>query len=506
MAKSGHKTVDFNSVLMGLNLIVACLVGSAYFPAQNNAYIDQNTILLGLLLSLQTHLALQVERARRDPFVILLAFITILYFSLRIYTLSLYSFSNVFRRYTYGPEDSNFALVFIIIANIFLYTGFFCVRFRRNAAIESRDWRPTASARVVALMVISLIYFYCSAIYWTPEDEPRILLLSGIFISPPIILLMSLSYFLLFRKTLGRKAAIAIGTLILLEIAVHTLAGSRSGVTTLIENIMLALLAIAGCIKFRRGYFILGCALAPIILALLIATFTISTFNRVHREARSLDVGQSIELAGEASDTLGANAEWEIVLPPIFDRAAFFDFSAEIIAHADVYKDVFNLSTYAKSIVDNLLTPGFDVYDQPKLSSTLVFVYAGLGTPSKLMTEMDSENYHSDQFGVYGELYALLGYASLPLFFLIAFGLKRLYVRLGSGNPFALAMKRLVVLSIFVKIVNSYGMDWTIIEMLPFVVAIYLYKFFFRSRRLPVLERPRPSNDLDVSSGVRSAI
>jgi len=292
----------------------------------------------------------------------------------------------------------------------------------------------------------------------------------------------------------------------LLEIAVHTLAGSRSGVTTLIENIMLALLAIAGCIKFRRGYFILGCALAPIILALLIATFTISTFNRVHREARSLDVGQSIELAGEASDTLGANAEWEIVLPPIFDRAAFFDFSAEIIAHADVYKDVFNLSTYAKSIVDNLLTPGFDVYDQPKLSSTLVFVYAGLGTPSKLMTEMDSENYHSDQFGVYGELYALLGYASLPLFFLIAFGLKRLYVRLGSGNPFALAMKRLVVLSIFVKIVNSYGMDWTIIEMLPFVVAIYLYKFFFRSRRLPLLERPRPSNDLDVSSGVRSAI
>jgi hypothetical protein len=507
MAKSGHNTVDFNSVLMGLNLIVACLIGSAYSLAQNNDYIDQNTIWLGLLLSLQTHVALQVERARRDPFVILLAFITVFYFALRLYTLALYSFSNVFQRYSYGPHDSNFALVFIIIANMFLYAGLFCVTFQRNAAVDSRDWRPIASARVVALMVISLLYFYFSAIYWKPEDEPRIVSLSGFFISPPIVLLMSLSYFLLFRKTLGRKAAIAIGTLILLEIAVHTLAGSRSGITTLVENIMLALLAISGSIKFRRGYFILGCALAPIVLALLIATFTISTFNRVHREGLALDPAQSIELAGEAGAELGANAELEIVLPPIFDRAAYFDFSAEIIAHADVYKDVFNLSTYGKSIVDNVLTPGFDVYDQPKISNTLVFVYGDMGAPSKVMLETDPENnYHSDQFGIYGELYAVFGYASLPLFFLVAFVLKRLYVRLGSDNPFALAMKRLIVLSIFVKIVNSYGMDWTIIETLPLVVAIYLYKSFFRSRRLPLVERQQPSNDLDGSSAVRSAI
>ena len=505
MAKSGHNTVDFNSVLMGLNLIVACLIGSAYSPAQSNDYIDQNTILLGLLLSLQTHLALQVERRRRDPFVILLALITIFYFALRLYTLALFSFSSVFERYSYGPEDSNFALVFIIIANTFLYGGLFCVRFRGNAAVDSRDWRPTASTRVVALMMTSLIYFYLSASISTPEDQSRIVTLLGIFITPPVILLMGLCYFVLFRKTLNRKAAIAIGTLILLEIAAHTLAGSRSGIATLIQNIVLALLAISGSIKFRRGYFILGCTLAPIVLALLIGTFAISTFNRIHKEGVSVDLAQSMELAGEASTQLSTNAEWEIVLPPIFDRAGYFDFSAEIIAHADVYKDVFNLSTYAKSIIDNLLTPGFDIYDQPKLSTALRFVYQDWGTPSKeLVSSFDF--YHSDQFGIYGELYALFGYASLPLFFLIAFALKRLYVRLESDNPFALVMKRVVVLSVFVAIVNSYGMDWTIIEAVPFVVAIYLYKYFFRSRRLPLLQRRPPSNDLDVSSGVRSAI
>jgi hypothetical protein len=506
MAKSAPKTVDFNSVLMGLNLIVACLVGSAYSLAQNNEYMDQNTILLGLLLSLQTHIALQVERARRDPFVILLAFITLFYFSLRLYTLAQYPFSAVFDRYSYAPHDSNFALVFIIIANILMYAGLFCVRSRGDAVVDSRGWRPTASGRVVALIVISLIYSYFSVIYWKPGDEPRIVSLVGFFISPPIIILMALSYFVLFRKTLSRKAAIAIGTLIFLEIAAHTLAGSRSGITTLVENIMLVLLAISGCIEFRRGYFILGCALAPIFLALLIGAFTISTFNRVHREGLSLDPAQSIELASEASERLGPDVEWDIVLPPIFERAGFFDFSAEIIAHADVYKDVFNLSTYAKSIIDNLLTPGFDIYDQPKTGNALIFVYADLGVPSKEMFETNPDNYHSDQFGIYGELYAVFGYASLPLFFLLAFGLKRLYVRLGTNNPFALAMKRLIVLSIFVKIVNSYGMDWTIIEAVPLVVAIYMYRFFFRCRRSALVERKQPSSDMDVSSGVRTAI
>ena len=285
MAKSGHKTVDFNSVLMGLNLIIACLIGSAYFLVQENEYIDQNTILLGLLLSLQTHVALQAERVRGDPFVILLAFITVFYFSLRLYTLALFPSSIVFDRYSYEPRDSNFALVFILIANVLLYAGFFCVRSQRTALVDSRDWRPTASARVLGLMVVSLVYSYFSMIHWTAEDQPRIVSLLGSFISPPIILLMALSYFVLFRKTLSRNAAIAIGTLLLLEIAAHTLEGSRSGMIVLIQNTMMALLAISGSIKFRRSYFILGCALSPIISVVLIAAFSISTFNRVNKES-----------------------------------------------------------------------------------------------------------------------------------------------------------------------------------------------------------------------------
>ncbi|MGB6354531.1 MAG: hypothetical protein WBF21_11175 [Steroidobacteraceae bacterium] len=486
MSKIRGKIVDYNSILMGLNFVVACLIASRYSQVQGSDYIDQQTIVLGVLLSLQTHIALLLERRRRDPFVILLSFTTILYFSLRLFTLALYPFSVVFLRYSYGPKDSNYALIFMLIANCFLYAGFRCVGFRKNTAIDSHDWRPRSPFRVIVLMLISLAYSYFSAIYWTPEEVPRVVDFIGIFISPPIILLMALSYFILYRRTLDRKPAIAIAVLIGLEILAHTLAGSRSGITTLIQNIMLAVLAISSCIRIRRKYFILGCVLAPFVLVVLIGTFAISTFNRGHRDGEAtLSLSQAVGLAGQAFAELSANSELEIVLPPVFDRAGFFDYSAEIIAHRDIYKQVFNLSTYAKSIIDNLLTPGFDVYDQPKIANTLQFVYQDLGEPSK---EEVTEQYQSDQFGIYGELYGLFAYASLPLFFLIAFLLKRVYVRLRSENPFTLAMKRLIVLSVFVKIVDSYGMDWTIIETIPFVVAIYLYKYLFRSR--PVFIEP----------------
>jgi hypothetical protein len=483
VTKIRNNYIDFNSVLTGMNLLVACLIVLRISYVQDNDYIDQKTIALGVLLSIQTHLALRLERKRRDPFVILLAFTTIFYFSLRIFTLTVYPFSVVFLRYTYGPEQSNYALMFIIVANVFLYAGFLSVAFDRNAATNSQDWKPTSSGRIIALMVISIIYSYFSGIYWTPDELPRIVSFVGMFISPPVILLMALAYFMLFRKSLSKGAAYTISALIVLEVVAHTLAGSRSGITTLVQNIMLVILSIASRIRFRKAHFVLGCVLAPVVLAFLVGTFAISSYNRAHKEGlASLDLGQAINLAGQAASEIGENSELEIVLPPIFDRAGFFDYSAEIIANRDRYKEVFNFSSYARSIVDNLLTPGFDVYDQPKISNALQFVYEDLGAPSK---EQVTESYQSDQFGIYGELYALFGYASLPLFFLVAILLKRAYVRLDNENPFSLSMMRVVVLSVFVKIVDSYGMDWTIIETVPFVVAIYLYKFVFRARKIP---------------------
>ena len=90
-ASSG--SIDFNSILKGVNLLVMALLAYGFvLLGDDNPYIDSETIVLALLLGLQTHIALFFERKQRDPFVILLAFIMILYFSLRIFTLVLYPY------------------------------------------------------------------------------------------------------------------------------------------------------------------------------------------------------------------------------------------------------------------------------------------------------------------------------------------------------------------------------------------------------------------------------
>jgi hypothetical protein len=148
---------------------------------------------------------------------------------------------------------------------------------------------------------------------------------------------------------------------------------------------------------------------------------------------------------------------------------------------------VLNLPAYFKSIVDNDLTPGFDVYDQPKTATALQFVYRGWGVPSK---EDVAEVYQSDQLGIYGEFYALFGYGSCLMLFLTAYLLKLLFVHLRSVSPFVLAMKRVVVLFVFVDLLHSYGIDWVIQETIPLAAAIFIYGFFFAARRVPAPERP----------------
>jgi hypothetical protein len=198
-------------------------------------------------------------------------------------------------------------------------------------------------------------------------------------------------------------------------------------------------------------------------------------------------------------------ASLDLVLPPVFSRAGFFDYSAEIIAHRDTYRSVLNLGAYGRSIVDNVLTPGFDVFDQPKISNSLLFVYRDWGEPSKEVVSV-MEGYQSDQLGVYGEWYGLFGYWSLPALLLGAYLLKRAYVHMKSINPFVLMMKRVVVLFVFERVLDSFGLDWTIEETIPLAVAIVIYSMFFSIRRSKTAPPHEPIDTVGAVAGLPTAM
>ena len=479
-----RKRVDFNSILTGANFVVAGLIFFRYLADQANVYIDQTTLLLGIVLCVQTHFALRLERRRRDPFVLWLAFETIVYFSLRLVTLTLYPFSVVFERYAYDARDSNFALLFMLIANVFIYFGLYAAGKKEDLRIDTRNRRPTSPWAVLTIVFITFSLTYFGGAYWPAGGAPRLFGILTVFFSPAVIIPMSLAYLFLFKRSLHPRFVWALCILLALELVAHTLWGSRSAMVQFAQSCLLVSFAVFGSVTISRKLVVLGVALLPIIAVVLVSMFTISTYNRMVKGSQNaLDVEESIDMAKEAGSRFLVGPTLEILLPPILGRAGFFDFSAEVIAHRDQYSAVINLPAYARSVIDNILTPGFDVFDQPKIANSLLFLYRGWGAPSKQLLSVPGV-YQSDQIGIYGELYTLFGYVSLPFFFLVAFTLKRVYIRSHGQNPFVLTMKRVVVLAIFVRTIDSFGFDWTIGEVLPLVVAVFLYAAFFASRRV----------------------
>jgi hypothetical protein len=472
------KYVDFNGLLMAANFVVVALLISAYGEADYNNYVDQNSVVLAVVLAIQTHVALLIERRRRDPFVILLALEMIFYHTLRIYTLILAPYSVVFDRFKYTPSDSNYALVFIIIANLYLYAGLFAVRIKDSRPISASGWRPASPTGAIVLIVVAIAFTYLSV--QQRDQIPRAFEFLALFLSQSNILLMALLYYFLYRKALSRKVGFAIGVLILADMAMYTLLGSRSTVVVLVENCLLVVLAISGCVRIKRSQLWIGAIIMPLLVVALVGSFAIGTYNRAAKEnAVTLDLSEAIRLTQEYGTQSDANTNLALVLAAVFSRIGYFDFSAEVIAHRAQYASVINPYAYGKSIVDNLLTPGFDIYDQPKTANALQFLYRNIGPVSK---EALAETYQSDQLGIYGEFYDLFGYASLPLMFLTTYGFKRLYARLRDARPYMLAMKRIIVLFLFTEVMRSYGLDWTICEAVPLVAAMYMYGLFFAGR------------------------
>lgn len=483
------RSFDLNMLLSVANVAVTGALVFALGRVAGNPYLDEQTVALGIVLCLQTQLALLVERRRRDPFMLLLAFQVTLYYALRIFTLSVFPFSDVFDRYPYAPADSTRALLFMLTANLFLYGGFIAGGRSRAPQIAATGWRAIAPGRVVALLIAAIVFAYFSGRYW--ESVPRGLTFLAVFLVPNIIAVLALTYYFLFRRTLSKGFVVAIVTLIGAEIVAHTLVGSRSAIVVIIMNCGMVLLAIGGSIKLSGRFVLLGVVSLPVLVVLLLGAFAISTYNRAKRETGiTIDLSQALKTANEGAADLPAQADMEALLAPIFSRAGFFDLSAEIIAHREQYAGVINLEAYGRSIIDNLLTPGFDVFDQPKIANALQFVYRYWGTPSKREV---AESYQSDQLGIYGEFYALFGYASVLALFTVAYALKRVYLRLRSANPFMLAMKRVIVLTALLRTIDSFGMDWTIFETVPLIVATVLFSYVFAVRPArPATPAPEP--------------
>ena len=158
----------------------------------------------------------------------------------------------------------------------------------------------------------------------------------------------------------------------------------------------------------------------------------------------------------------------------IFDRIGFLDYSTEIIAYSNEYSSIFNLPYYLMSTVDNVLSPGFTVFDKPKVANSLTYVYSNRGSPS---LKSVNKFYASDQLTIYGEFYALFyGWWSLIVFYIVGYLFNGHYLKIKYSSRLELYFKRSLVILVFYKLYNSFGLDWLVYDIIAITFTYYFFK------------------------------
>ncbi len=377
------------------------LIISALMRTQFNQYINQETLLLGILLSFQTMAALFVEKKKRDPFVTILCFTMIIYFSLRIFTLTIYPVSTVFTRYPFNADNLNYALKYIILANIFMYVGFFSIK-RKIKLVEAENFKATSFVTFLYILMLSLVFVNAKKYFWTEDNIPAVLNPFIVFINEDLLILLGFIYVVIFRKSINIILIIVFCCLVIVDGVLNTLMGSRGAIVLVIQNIMIAVLAVENKIRLKKYFIIPTLFFVPILIVLAIASFAMSLQVRGHRAQDSYQFQKNYDILKNGIEEYAlrpVEKSGALLLPKIFDRVGYLDFSSEIIANSKHYSDVINMTSYGKSIIDNIFTPGFDVYDQPKISNSLRFVY----NPVTTYTTLDYAIwvYEKDYFCVY---------------------------------------------------------------------------------------------------------
>ena len=197
-------------------------------------------------------------------------------------------------------------------------------------------------------------------------------------------------------------------------------------------------------------------------------------------------ISKQMTLLKEAD--LIASKDIGLLYRPIFDRIGFLDYATILIRDPQRFGKSINFTYYFKSIVDNALTPGFNVFDTPRVSHSLSYISRGEPVP----TQKDiTAAYQSDMLTVYGEYYVLFyGYPALIMFFVGSYIFKKIYLSIRSKDVFLFYTYRALVLFVFYNGLNSFGIDWMVLDLIGIIITVELFKNFFkmRSRKLkPVL-------------------
>jgi hypothetical protein len=465
---------DLNSLLTAANVLICVLISYLYFTTGNTDYVNIFTVFLVYLFAIENIGMLVYEKKRRNPFIIILVLVVTLFYMIRIATLIISpSSAMIFQVASIMAKDLNYALIFILFANASIFLGFYIGNknniIRKNILCEDNHAPKLRNALIIITFLILIDFF--SVI--NQELFGRLTgFIQTLFFNQHIILLLTFAMLSYHYKKISLQYRILFIFIFLSMIVLLTLSGSRSAFLVVGMSILMGILAVKQRILISKKAILIGLMIIPVAMIF----FVTATFKR------ALDIKDTITI-----EHLSMAKDYEMLssdavdksLDLIYYRLGFLDWSTELISNRQTFASIINGQYYVESIIDNVLTPGFDVFGVPTASNALSYVRNGLPIPHK---DQISEAYQSDQLGIYGEYYVLFyGYPALIVFFISAFAFQRIFVSFKTKNVLLNCLYRVVLLNLFYVWMNSFGMDWFALDIVSTIITTVLFARYYVS-------------------------
>ena len=263
--------------------------------------------------------------------------------------------------------------------------------------------------------------------------------------------------------------------LICYYIIIHGAAGGRgTGIENLCIFLFLGSLAIENKFSLSKKNIFSGILAIPLVFFIIMFGY----FNRLKNQ--TIENQRFSSIASEI-DFVKYLDEWDVsktqmIFFHVYNRIGYLDHTVRLIKNKKEYSDYIHPNYYFKSITDNLLTPGSDIFDAPISNFNLKFIDNGYDKPTM---EMTSKNYHSTIFTMYGETYlwfttlgsfGILG--SLFAIFLTGYIFKIFYNSVKSENIHKVYLYRSIILYFFYVRFTTFGLDWDIIKYLGCLLTL----------------------------------
>ena len=361
--------MTLNKILQIINFIFILVAFYLFKIMGSNEFVDGNTIFLGGLLALEIHFFLAYSKKKINPFIIIVCFHLVFYYLMRIVTLIYIPFSVVFNRNSITPEDTNYTLIFIIISNLFLFAGLYSKSYEERFRRPERNKLLDFKIKYVILLFLFASILGGSNIFGVSFLDRIFEVIKLLFLNPTIIIFLTIVLVIKNYSNFSFRQNILFSLLFGGYIVSMTLNGSRSGAHAIAIYILIALISESKILKFKIKHLLVITFLLPIVFLV----FIFGTELRSNDAIDNFDSKQKVEIVKNSLLQKNRFAT-DVGLGIIFDRIGFLDYSTEIIAYSNEYSSIFNLPYYLMSIVDNALSPGFTVFDKPKVANALSYV------------------------------------------------------------------------------------------------------------------------------------